>query len=238
MLQQHSEYDPFRPVAPQMKWLIVGAAALLLGAWELTFHLWFMGLPMVAAHRFNALVAGLLVAGVVLASFTLIQQYEQQTAATVETLRQKNEALRTLETERDERLLNLAGDLALALVDVTNKCEIALTYPNSNDPMETLAAVKARIHELYGVERSLVDLEREGSAVAAGLPSILEGYERSRGPSAPHAPADNNPITEILRQILGQSAAQVDAYPAHAESKPGPENTAAGDSGASKPAVP
>ena len=46
MAQPHPGYDPYRPLAPQLKWVIVGIVALVLGAWEIAFHLWFMGLPM------------------------------------------------------------------------------------------------------------------------------------------------------------------------------------------------
>ena len=62
MSHPHPEYDGWRPIAPQIKWLIVGIVVLLLGAWELLFHLTLMGLPMITGHRLNALVAAGLVA--------------------------------------------------------------------------------------------------------------------------------------------------------------------------------
>src|SRR5262249_17386771 len=100
--------------AGRIKWWLVGIVAVLLGAWELAFHTWFMSVPMVTGHRLNALIAALLVGGVLLAAFRLLQQYEEQLATAAEELRQKNEALSLLEAERDTRLFQLARDLALA----------------------------------------------------------------------------------------------------------------------------
>jgi hypothetical protein len=71
---------------------------LILGAWELAFHLWMMDLPMLLGHRLNALIGTALVAAVVLATFALIQRYEQRLAVAVRALNEKNEALRTLDS--------------------------------------------------------------------------------------------------------------------------------------------
>lgn len=180
MSERQPDYDPLRPIAPQMKWVIVGVAGLLLGAWEMVFHIAFMGLPMITGHRLNALIAAGLVTLVIVASFLLIQQYEQQLAAAVRELQRKNDALRDHEVERDLRLLELSRDLALALVDINNKCDIALTYPKSVDSLETLAEVKARATELYEVQRALVELERQGAALIDYLPAILGDYQRHR----------------------------------------------------------
>jgi hypothetical protein len=173
-------YVPLRPITAQVKWWIVAVAALLLGAWEMLFHVQFMELPMIIGHRLNAGVAAVLVGAVVLAFFVLLQQYEQQLAAAAEALRQKNEALRALEAGRDSRLLDLTRDLALALVDITNHCEIALSLPETGDARKTLADVNARARRLHTVARALLELEREGAEQSHPLPALLEGCERAR----------------------------------------------------------
>ena len=95
-------------------------------------------------------------------------------------LQERTEALRALEVERDTRLLDLARDLALALVRITDQCEIALQFPAAGDATETLASVKAQAHDLYEVQRALVALERDGTGITRYLPAILEDYERRR----------------------------------------------------------
>ena len=89
MAHPHPDYDPYRPLAPQLKWIIVGIVALVLGAWQIAFHLWFMGLPMLTGHRLNALIAAVLVAGVLLAFFVLIQDYERQLSRCAERMGRK-----------------------------------------------------------------------------------------------------------------------------------------------------
>src|SRR5689334_6718840 len=108
-------------MAPHAKWWIVGVVFVLLGIWELAFHRWFMEVPMILGHRLNALIAASLVAVVVLATFVLIQRYEQRVAALADELKRKNAALRALEAERDIRLVALARDLALALADIVTR---------------------------------------------------------------------------------------------------------------------
>jgi hypothetical protein len=179
-----SQQSPFevslRPVASQARWWIVGMVFLILGAWELTFHLWMMDLPMLLGHRLNALIGAALVAGVVLATFALIQSYEQRLAAAVRALTEKNEALRALEAERDSRLVDLAGDLSLALAEIVDECEVALSLPTKNSTPETLTAVQARAKKLGGVVHSLVELRQQGDSLTRSLPAILEEYQRYR----------------------------------------------------------
>jgi hypothetical protein len=179
-LQDLPFYDPLRPVAPQARWWIVGAVVVLLGAWELLFHLTMMGLPIVTGHRLNALVAAALVSGTVLGCFIVVQRYEQQLAAAAVALRQKNEALRALEAERDTRLVDLARDLALILGDITTQCHVALSLSVPGTDRKTLQAVKERAEELPAVVRSLIELREDGAGLTEFLPAVLETYERYR----------------------------------------------------------
>jgi hypothetical protein len=173
-------YDPIRPVAPRARWWIVVTVVTALGLWGLIFHWFFMGLPMVLGHRVNFLVAAVLVTGVILAFFVLIQGYEQELAAAAVALRERNEALRTLEAERDTRLLDLARDLALALVEISNQCEIALGMPDSTDTLGTLSGVKDRADQIHSVVRSLIELRQEGTGLTEFLSAVLEDYRRFR----------------------------------------------------------
>lgn len=170
--------EDLRPVAPGIKWWVVGIAAVLLGLWEVIFHAEFMRLPMVTGHRLNALVSILLVAGVTLAFFRLIQGYEQRLARAAAALREKNEALRALEAERDTRLLDLSRDLALALTDILWRCEEARQLPKTFDAQETLSAVEARAHELQQVIRAMVELRDHGDGLTDRVPAILEEHQR------------------------------------------------------------
>src|SRR6266542_140600 len=154
MSNQTIRYDRWRPVIPQLKWLIVGVVILLLGVWELFFHTLYMHLPMVAGHEVNVLGAALLLTGALLALFGVIQMYERQSADTGRLLDEKTQALLAHDTQRDRELLDLTRDLALALVEITDRCDSALTFPETVDPLETLAVVKARAQELYQVERA------------------------------------------------------------------------------------
>jgi len=172
--------DYLRPVAPLIKWWVVGIAALLLGLWEIVFHAWFMGLPMVSGHRLNALVSAVLVAGVTLAFFRLVQGYEQRLARAAAALREKNEAFRALEAERDTRLLDLSRDLALALAEILWRCEEARQLPKAFDAQKTLTAVETRIHELQSVIRAMVELRHHGDGLTDKVPAILEEYQRYR----------------------------------------------------------
>lgn len=181
-------YDPVRPIAPQAKWWIVGAVVILLTAWELVFHLFMMGLPMVLGHRLNALIAAVLVSGAVLGFFVIIQGYERQLAATAVALREKNEALRAFEAERDTRLLDLARDLALTLVDISDRCEIALSLSGPPDARATLAEVRDRASQLQLVVRALIGLREDGTGLTEFLPAVLETYERHGEPQPAAAP--------------------------------------------------
>jgi hypothetical protein len=169
--------DPLRPVAPQVKWWIVVAVFLLLGAWELFFHYGFMDLPMVTWHRLNVLVGASLVTMTILASFVLIQGYEQKLAAAAAALKEKNEALRALEAERDTRLLDLSRDLALALADITYRCEEARQLPKAFDPVEVLTTVESRASALQSVIRAMVQLRDRGDGLTDWVPAVLEEYE-------------------------------------------------------------
>jgi hypothetical protein len=171
-------YDPLRPIAPQAKWWIVGVVAVLLGAWEFVFHLTMMGLPIVTGHRLNVLVAAGLVAGTVLALFVVIQRYEQQLASAAVALREKNEALRALEAERDTGLLDLARDLVLTLVDITEQCETARGLADPSRVTEALARVEERARGLQSVVRSLISLREEGAGLTEFLPAVLDDYRR------------------------------------------------------------
>lgn len=177
MAGQSAFADPLRPVAPQAKWWIVVAVFLLLGAWELFFHYRFMGLPMVTWHRLNVLVGASLVTMTVLASFVLIQGYERRLAAAAAALKEKNEALRALEAERDTRLLDLSGDLALALADIINRCEEVRQLPKAFDPVEALAAVESRASALQSVIRAMIELRDRGDGLTEWVPAVLEEYE-------------------------------------------------------------
>jgi hypothetical protein len=183
--QQRPSVDPHRPMAAQAKWWIVGIVFLILGAWELAFHLWMMDLPMVVGHRLNALVGGSLVAGVVLVTFRLLQEYEQRLAAALEEVREKNEALRALEAERDSRLVDLARDLSLTIAEVVERCEVALQLPTAHGAPEALAAVRDRAGQLGAVARAMVELKQHGTSLTRQLSPILEEYERARMSSQP-----------------------------------------------------
>jgi hypothetical protein len=180
MAQQSPFDDTLRPVAPQAKWWIVGIVFLVLGAWELAFHLWMMDLPMITGHRLNALIGAGLVAGVVLATFILIQRYEQRLAEAAASLREKNEALRSLEAERDTRLVSLAQDLVLGLVEINSQCEIALGASGPSHAAETLRIVKQRVDDLGATVRAIVEMKQDGSGLIHPLPAILEEHEKHR----------------------------------------------------------
>jgi hypothetical protein len=169
-------YDSLRPIARQIKWWIVGAVVVLLGLWDLAFHLFLMRLPMAMGHRLNVLMAAILVAVTVLALFRIIQQYEQQLASAAVALREKNEALRALESERDTGILDLARDLALVLVDLMEQCEVARKLTDPARATEALARVEERAHELQSVLRSLIDLREDGAGLTEYLSPVLDDY--------------------------------------------------------------
>jgi signal transduction histidine kinase len=167
-------------LAPQAKWWLVGMVLLALGAWELSLHHWRMHLPAATVYPLDALVGASLVGLVLLAAFALIQRREQQLATTAESLRRTSEALRSLEAERDSRLVDLARDLAVVLAEIIERCEIAERLPEAEKASEALTAVKARADELGAIVRSLVELKQEGAAVVTPLPEILVEYQRHR----------------------------------------------------------
>jgi len=175
--------------AGRIKWWLVGIVAVLLGAWELAFHTWFMSVPMVTGHRLNGLIAALLVGGVLLAAFRLLQQYEEQLATAAEGLRQKNEALSLLEAERDTRLFPLARDLALALAGVIANCEVALGLPDARAAMQAIAAAKTHAEGIQEVVRRLIALEHTSDGLLDSLPAILDAYDRERRREATTAAA-------------------------------------------------
>jgi hypothetical protein len=181
--------EPLRPIAPQAKWWIVGWVAFLLGAWELVFHSWFMGLSMVVGHRLNALIAALLVAIVVLAAFHLIQDYERRLAEAARALAEKNEALRALEAERDTRLVDLARDLAFAVANLNVLCDVAEGLPTPAVTVGVIEDLRAHARQLQPVVNSLLELKHDGQGLTTALPAILTDYERSRAAAAPSAPA-------------------------------------------------
>jgi hypothetical protein len=166
-------------LAPQAKWWLVGMVSLALGAWELSLHHWRMHLPAATVYPLDALVGASLVGLVLLAAFALIQRREQQLATTAEYLQRTSEALRSLEAERDSRLVDLVRDLGVVLVKIIVTCEIAQQLPEAGKASEALAAVKAQADELGAIVRSLADLKQEG-AVVTPLPAILEEYQRHR----------------------------------------------------------
>jgi hypothetical protein len=125
-------------------------------------------------------VGAALVGLVVLAAVALMQRREQQWATTANSLRRTSEALQSLEAERDSRLVGLARDLAVVLVEIMERCEIAERLPEAEKASEALTAVKARADELGAIVRSLVELKQEGAAVVMPLPEILEEYQRHR----------------------------------------------------------
>jgi hypothetical protein len=111
--------DPLRPVAPRLKWWLVGAVILLLGAWQVAFHLWFMHLPMLTGHRLNSAVGGLLVALTLLAALSLVQVYEERLAAGTRILWESDQRLRKELAARNQQILDrarvlrqIANDLA------------------------------------------------------------------------------------------------------------------------------
>jgi hypothetical protein len=167
-------YDPLRPIAPQAKWWIVGAVMLLLGAWELSFNRLMMHLPVATAHHVSAAVAALLVTGVTLAVFRLVQRYERHLAHAAVALRRKNEALRALEADRDTGLLNVARDLALVLVDLTEQCEVARGLADPAQVIQTLVRIQQRAHNLQAALRALIDLREEGTGLTEYLPPLLD----------------------------------------------------------------
>jgi hypothetical protein len=167
----------------------VGIVAVLLGAWEIAFHAWFMSVPMITGHRLNALIAAILVGSVLLVAFRLIQQYEEQLAAAAEELRQKNEALSRLEAERDTRLFELARDLALALAGVTANCEVALGLPDARAGMDAIASAGTHADRIQGIVRRLIDLEHTSDGLVDSLPAILDAYERAQQEQAGAAAA-------------------------------------------------
>jgi hypothetical protein len=177
MTHQRQLPSELRPVAPHVKWWIVGLAALLLGAWELFFHTTYMSLPMATWHRINVLVGAVLVGATVLAAFVVIQNYEQRLAAAARALDEKNEALRSLEAERDTRLLDLSRDLALALADIIFTSEAARGLPRTCDPIAALQKVEERAGELQTVIRAMVQLRDRGDELTDRLPAILAEYQ-------------------------------------------------------------
>jgi hypothetical protein len=155
-----------RPVAPQARWWIVGSVFVILGAWQMAFHFWLMNLPMLVGHRVNALVGAVLVAGVVLATFVLIQRYEQSLADAAAKLREANEALRALE--------------ALVLLEIDSRCDIALGLAEPGHAVETLRVVKERVTDMSKVARGLIEMKQDGSGLVEPLPAILDEYEQHR----------------------------------------------------------
>lgn len=169
-----------KPLAPSLKWWVVGLVAGLLIIWQAIFHSFFMDLPMVTGHRLNAIVGAVLVAGVTLAFFQLIQGYERQLAEAAQEYLERNERLRALEAGRDTRLLQLSQELALAIADILWRCEEARGLPKFCDPAETLAGVEERLHGLQTVVQAMVELREESKGLTEKVPAILEEYERYR----------------------------------------------------------
>jgi hypothetical protein len=89
-------------------------------------------------------------------------------------LRRKNEALRGLEADRDTGLLNVARDLALALVEITEQCEVARSLADPAHATEALAQIEERACRLQSAVRSLIDLREEGTGLTEDLPPLLD----------------------------------------------------------------
>jgi hypothetical protein len=180
MSDQQTRYDGWRPVIPQLKWITIGVVIVLLGVWEIYYHAGFMQLPMIVGHGVNVLGAGLLVTGGLLVLFAVLQMYERQSADRGRVLDEQTQGLLIHDAQRDRQLLDLARDLALALVEITNRCDLALRFPEAVDARETLAAVKARAQELYRVERALVDLEQDEATLLRDMNALLYDYQSER----------------------------------------------------------
>ena len=80
MSKPMADYDRWRPVIPQIKWLAIGVAVVLLSVWEMYYHAEFMKLPMLAGHGVKVLGAALFMTGGLLALFAVLQMYERQSA--------------------------------------------------------------------------------------------------------------------------------------------------------------
>ncbi len=152
----------------------------LLAGWEGIHHTYLMGLPMMVAHRVNALAGIVLVAGTTLVFFSLIQAYERRLSEAATRLRERNEDLRALEEARDTRLLDLSRDLALTLADILMVCEEARHFPKTFDPLAALEKVEGRAGVLQAVIRSMIALRDQGDGLTERTPAILEEYERYR----------------------------------------------------------
>jgi hypothetical protein len=181
--------DRWRLVVPQLRWVTVGIVVVLLGVWELYYHAEFMNLPMAVGHGVNLLGAALFVTGGLLAIFAVLQMYERQTADAGRLLDEKTQGLLAHDAAQDLQLLDLTRDLALALVEINERCDLALAFPESADPFEALRAIKGRAQALYHVEQALVELERDEATLVQDLNALLYDYYSQRLETPPRESA-------------------------------------------------
>ncbi len=174
-----ARHDLPRPIEPAVKWCLLAGTLIALGAWELFFRAELIGLPTSAAHRLDVLISiGLILAGV-MASFLVIERAELRLAAAAARLWEDKRKLQELEHRRDLEILNLAGDLAVTLAEITVRCEEARHLRRDEDAARALEGMDRRMGTLQDVVRSLVVLRAAAEDLEAE-PPLLEEYRRYR----------------------------------------------------------
>lgn len=154
--------------------MFVLSTAALLALWEMADHFWLMQEPMRLRHGLNLGVTVLLLTLTASAVFTVILRYERTLQHLNAELRAKSEALQQLEAVRDERLLELAQDLSLSLVDLTSNAQVALQRVTDLPNIQSFSAAIDRAEEMSGIASALLELKHMTAKQAADLPPIAE----------------------------------------------------------------
>jgi hypothetical protein len=100
--------------------------------------------------------------------------------------------------------LDLKHYLALARVEITDRCDTALSLLGSVEPLKVLAAVKARAEALFGVERAPVDLEREEATLIRDLDALLYDSQLQRSQIVPQPGGGKKDETAADQQAVEQ----------------------------------
>jgi hypothetical protein len=163
-------------MAQRVKWRLAVLAAVSGAAVVLIFGAGPLRLSIPTSYPVDLLLSAAFVVPLVAAAFLIVRDYERRLADATRSLESRTEALRRVEAERNTRLLDLSGDLALTVADIIYTSESARHLPEACDPMEALQRVETHAADLQVIIHHLVWLREQANEATEEPTRILEEY--------------------------------------------------------------
>lgn len=132
-------------------------------SWQVVEHVWLMHWPMSAYHVVSGIgsVAWLLfVVGLV---FSALRRHEESLAHANAELAAKNARLEAIEQERDKRLVQLAQELSLTLVELRSVAQVSLQRTTDLNDIKAFSNAIDRADELFNIAEEILDLKQHDS---------------------------------------------------------------------------